>query len=348
VKAQFIAAFEESLRDAPDQESVLTGLRAGIERHRRRRRRQRMTVAMAAVVVFVVASVVAVVSVRQRALPPADPPPAPAPVETWPTTLRPTWLPDGMSLVRTATLATSETLLYSSGDRFLYVDVDKVDLERAVDLPGWQQTVVNGRPGRSVDQGGLAVRVFQLPSGRWAKVSLTRNNPRGTADLTTMSGDATQVANALTEVDGPPLGNSFELGYLPKDQRVIGRENGPGDPKIFGTIICSAGTLRPGESGKHLVVNGIDDVYREPDLGVGLKVYLARGPMYSMVGWEKVADVHGLPAYENVNSHAVVVPNFRAGTLMVEATVNGSTVRSPYDPALMPRAELIKVLEGVR
>jgi hypothetical protein len=346
VKAQFIAAFEESLRDAPDQESVLTGLRAGIERHRRRRRRQRVAVAMAAVVVFVVASAVAVISVRQRALAPADPPPTPA--GTWPTTLRPTWLPDGMSLVRTTTLATSEALLYSGGDRFLYVEVDKADLERPLELPGWQPVLVGGRPGRSVDQDGRAVRVFQLPSGRWARVTLARNNPRDGVDSTTMSGDATRVASALGEVDGPPLENSFELGYLPRGQRVIGRETGPGDPNVFGTIICSAGTLRLGERGKHPVVNGVEDVFGEPDLGVGLKVYLGRGPLPSMVGWEKIADVHGLPAYENVNSHAVVVPNFRTGVLMVEATVNGSPAGSPSDPALIPRAELVKVLEGVR
>ncbi len=343
MKPQLMAAFEESLRDAPGQEAVLIGLRAGLERHRQRRRRQRVVLATTAAVVLAVISVVAVNSIREQALPPAQP--LPVPIQEWPSTVQLNWVPDGMSLVRKSAGETSETLFYAVGRTYLLVAVDNVDLNRNLTLPGWQQKVVNGRPARLITTDSRATLSFQLPSGRWAKVDLGLSD-RG--DSGNLAPDLLHVAAEAREIDGPPVRTSFEPTYLPPGHRVIGRQNGPGDPNIFGSIVTSAGILQAGKVGRHPVVNDIYDEYREPDLGVGLTISLDSGAVSSMIGWEKIADIQGQPAYRNADRQAVIVPNFRGGTLIVTTTFNGAPAGHPNAPELVPLAELVKVAQGVR
>jgi hypothetical protein len=165
-----------------------------------------------------------------------------------------------------------------------------------------------------------------------------------------LAADIAHVTATIKEIDGPPVRTNVELTYLPTGFRVIGRQNGPGDPPKWGAIITSAGTLQPGNVGSHLVVDGIYDEYREPDLGVGLDISLGSDRPSSMVGWEKIDDIQGRPAYRNAAQRAIMVSNFRGGTLVVSTTFNGTPHADPAGnkTELVPLAEMIKVAQGVR
>src|SRR2546423_14628822 len=91
MRAQLVAALEESLCVAPDPEDVLAGMRAGIQRRRRRRR----TVAvLGAVLLALVTSSVTIWAVRDR----PDVPPAAGTEGGWRAGGQAGWVPAGRPL----------------------------------------------------------------------------------------------------------------------------------------------------------------------------------------------------------------------------------------------------------
>jgi len=66
---------------------------------------------------------------------------------------------------------------------------------------------------------------------------------------------------------------------------------------------------------------------------------------YNYSEWQRIADIHGQPAYQVSQLTAIVVPDFHGGTLMAAATSD----RGPHKMRLLlSYAELTKVAEGVR
>lgn len=360
MKARLIAAFEESLRDAPDQEEVLTGLRIGIERHRQRHRRQRVAVAMSAVAVILVVSMVTVFSIRHKAAPVAPDGPTPTIVPTpspdipvrsgnWPSTIYLGWVPDGMKVGEVIHSISSEYRAYSSVDKYLNVTVDKVDPLRDLNQTGWQHTEIHGRPSRWAARPDQAVVSFPLSSGRWVTVHIGLTD--SSRQSTQLRDDAERVANSIVEHQGLTLKVDFEARYLPPGHQVIGRENVPSHPVGFGSLLTSAGSLQPGNIGHRQVMEGLYDDYRVMDTGVGLIISMLPSNSSLTTGHNPVAEVQGRPAYQDPNERNLIVPDFHGGaSLVVVATVNGtpaSVIGGAPGPEPIPLAELIKVAQGV-
>ncbi|MFL6143605.1 MAG: hypothetical protein ACJ72N_17305 [Labedaea sp.] len=211
MRAQLVAALEESLDVAPESSDVLAGLLAGI---RRRRRRVRIGTVAGVVLLAVVASTVTISLTRGRSNPPAGPAPAPG----WRLSVQAGWVPDGMVLIQTRAGAAGEGFAYRSRDTELNV------------------AVTAAAPGGDLAAPGRAVR--KLGSGRWADVRLTLL-PNGTLGEPELRVRADRVAGSLHEGADLPVRVDVAPTYLPDGVRVVGVSADATIPGR-GTVYCAA------------------------------------------------------------------------------------------------------------
>lgn len=320
MRAQVLAALEESLTATPDPGDVWIGVQAGIDRRHRRNRYYRTGIAVA--LVLAVSLLAASISAQPREHAPIG-----IPVGEWKNSIRPTWLPDGLVAQEfTATLA-NESITYQSPNLNLFISIGSATPVRPLNEQGWDQTEISGRPAHEYSVPGLTILDFQLTSGRWAEVRLSKSQPDDTDTRATVREPAQRVARSLEETGDLRLSTKFAPTYLPNGQRIVGVGTNIFTPAGFGSIVCT------------------DTVPEAPNLFIAMTNVAVNKDLDATA---RIADIQGRQAYRSVSGGAVFVADFHGGTLAVGAS-NQATLGYPdSEPALVPLSELIKIAEGVR
>lgn len=319
MKTQVLAALEESLAATPDPTDVLRGVHAGIARRTRRNRSLRtgFTIAFILIVSLVVGSIAP--QSRERA-------PAGIPVGEWRNTIRPTWLPAGFVAQAFTVTRTKESIQYHSRDANLSISVSAASPLEELDPQAWRPIEINGRSASEFFDPRFVELVFQLPSGRWAKIGLSSTQPPNSGPAPEPREDALRIARSLEETGDLRLRTSFVPSYLPADQHVVGVKSTIFLPAGFGTIVCAVA----GQSSS---------------LSISLtNVVMSK----SGNGIVQIADIQGRSAYWSEFAATVFVPDFHGGTLAVGAVDQAElAVGDPSLPARLPLEELVKIAEGV-
>ncbi len=321
MRAQVLAALEESLAATPDPGDVLRSIQSGVARRHRRNRYLRTGFAIVTIAVLLILSIAsAMPAPRHRE-------PTGVPVGEWKNSIRPTWLPDGFVAQEFMVTLSSESIRYHSPVSELSITVTSTD-PLGGSAPGWEQFEINGRPARQISANSLGWVVFQLASGRWARIDLNQFRPTETNVAPTAGADALHIARSVEETGDLRLRTKFKPTYLPTGQGVIGVESNIFTPAGFGGIVCAAGA---GEHDPRWFIS-MTNIAINKDLDVTARI----------------DDIQGRPAYRSVSGQTVYVADFHGGTLTVGA-VNQAAVRiEPTVPAVLPLHELIKVAERVR
>jgi hypothetical protein len=343
MREQVVAALEESLSTAPEPAEVLAGMRAGIER---RRRRARIGAVLGLVTLALVTTTVAAELSRHR-----DVPAAPAqliPVGAWRSTIRAGWVPDGMTIHAISSKVTDEALYYTSDVASLSISLDRVDVGRDLDLPGWQRVSINRRQGREAAAATQALVVFPLPSGRWAQVRYARLSTNNWLTEAEYRAGAERVATSVRDDATIQLRVGFAATYLPRHQRIVGILSPARATAGFGSISVASGSLQPGTA-RDYNTDGIVDRRRPAEFGPGVTIAVNAMNFDPQVV-VRIANIQGRPAYLADAGRSVFVADFHGGTLRVEATLDGEPTPSAGfpPPEAVPAPELIKVAEGVR
>jgi hypothetical protein len=315
MRAQVLAALEESLAATPDPVAVLRGINTGIDRRRRRNRCYRVGFTVIAVVLLVI------VAVSAQAQPP-DQTPAVIPVGEWKNTIRPTWLPAGLIAQRFTATLTDESISYRSGDSNFSIQVGNGGLTH----PGNAERIsIGGRPAVAWSESTGTTLGFELPSGRWAMVALSWTRP---APELIIRDEAIRIARSIEETGDRLLRIGFAPSYLPAGHRVVGVETNAFTTDGFGTVVCAA----------------------VPGQGPGIRISMSTMEI-NKSSTVRVADIQGRPAYRSISGASLYVTEFNGGTLTIDATLDGEKVwpHEALPPAgILPLTELIKVAEGVR
>lgn len=317
MRAQVLAALEESLAAAPEPADVLRNIHTGIARRDRRNRYLRTGFAIATIVVLLILSMAsAIPAPRQRE-------PAHVPVGEWKNSINPTWLPEGMVAQEFVATLTEERITYHAREADLIIHLSP---DRSVHPQYGQQREIDGRPAVEVSSPGLVVLDVQLSSGRWALIELSRS---GTFAQAAIREDAVRIARSLRETGDLRLRTRFAPSYLPTGQQIIGVESNIFTPPGFGSVVCTAGTDRT----KQLFIT-LTNVAVNKDLDQTTRI----------------ADIQGRPAYRANSGATVLVAGFHGGTLSVgashEAQLGFPNLGTPASP--VPLSELIKIAEGVQ
>ena len=320
MRAQVLAALEESLAATPEPADVLRNIHTGIARRTRRNRRLRTGLAIAFIlIVSLVAGVIAPQS-RERA-------PAGIPVGEWRNTIRPTWLPDGFVAQEFSVTRAKESTEYHARDANLTISIVGADPRAEFGQQAWQPVEINGRSAAERSSPGLTWLIFQLPSGRWVEIQLVSSLPDGTGTQPRFRQDALHIAESLEETGELRLRTSFAPGYLPADQHIVGLKSNIFLPAGFGSIVCATA----GQPSSLFI--SLTNVPVNKNLG----------------GFVQIADIQGRSAYWSAGIGTVFVSDFHGGTLAVGATDQAAlgfldfSRTSPF-----PLQELIKIAEGVQ
>jgi len=316
MRAQLIAALEESLRQAPDPDEILRGVHVRI---RRRRQRRRLVLACASLgtVAVVLAVSIATLSIRPAVF-------SPGPYD-WAVTLEPDWLPNGMVLSSMWSGATGEGLSYRAERASLHISHDT--LTTAVDQPGWEHIEVNGETAWVESQATQALVVFRSPTGgrvdvRYAAGSLA--SLPGAAEYRT---GAVRVAQSLRFDAHRPVRVGFAARSLPAPMTVVA---------------VSANLETPGQG--HLgYATGPGD--QQTPAGVGVAIVVDNRAALMPVTPTRRADIQGRPAYVAQGGRSIIVTDFHGGALRIDALYDGRDPE-PSDPVLS-EDELVMVAENV-
>ncbi len=277
-------------RLAPDVDEVREGITGGI---RRRRQRRMVGYAASAVALAVLAGALVVTW-------PARTDRAERPAQTvagdWTRTLRFGWLPAGLAAPVYLASTTEEGVLYPTNQGgYLLVDVTKVDWQPRLDLPGWRQTQVNGRPARIVSRPTRTLISWQLPSGRWASLDHGNGRPGGTDAQPGVETAAQRIAAEITEGPSEPVRVSFSVGFLPRGMRIVGVRGV--SPDGYGTIDVVSGSQRVVRTDEATTEDGISVEYPVLDNADSVDISFHPGSWKPGPGEERTDDVRGRPAY---------------------------------------------------
>jgi hypothetical protein len=346
MRAQLLAALEESLAATPDPADVLGGIHSGIERRRRRNHYYRTGIAITAIVIVLIVSMAAASAIPMA----RDRTPAAIPVGTWRNSIELTWLPPGMTVQSASSTAAWESIVYSGTSGLLSVFVDTLDRHRTLDEPDWKPTEIDGRPARERSSGNDHVEFsLLLPSGRWADLSwLTMPLPGEPPDL---HEDALRVARGLRDSGDLRLRPGFAPSYLPKGIRIIGVEADRGDPGGGGSILCVSGSLQLTDmvGPSPAAMNGGTARHRLPELGPGVQIKVTN--IVTKSATHRIADIQGRPAYKSLSDGSLLVEDFHGGKLIVDTTRDDMawpSLLDPLEPPQVPFDELVKIAENVR
>jgi hypothetical protein len=287
-----VEALQADERLAPDPSDVLAGVAGGI---RRRRQRRLAGYAASAVALAVVAGTLAVTlpSRTDRAEQPAG-----TATGEWNRTLRFGWLPDGLATPPLYQASdTEESALYpeANNGRYLLVNLTKVDWRPRLDLPGWRQTQVGGRPARIISRPTRTLITWELPSGRWASLDYGQGRPGSRDAQPGVETSAERIALGVTEGAPEPVRVAFSVGYLPEGMRVVGVRGA--SPEGFGTIDAVSGTQRLVRNEDAATEDGISLEYPVLDNGDSLDISVHPGAWNPGPGDKRTDDVRGRPAY---------------------------------------------------
>jgi hypothetical protein len=240
-------------RFAPDVDIVRERVTVGI--HRRRRRRRIGYAATAVAVLVLIGAGLAVIR-------PPDVRPDDGTAATDGRTLRTDafrrtievgWMP--AELTDNQTVAVDDTrelfAVTSVANNGMYADLHlSVQLftsawQPPTDRPDWEPTTVNGRPGWLASTSTGTYVDWQMPSGRWATLSLGTGTAGAPGPFTQprLQTDALRAAASVVEGPGQPVQVGIALTYLPSGMTITGVR---GSTRVggCGSITVSTGSAR--------------------------------------------------------------------------------------------------------